>query len=244
MSEYAESSDLPLGLNPAESDVDLFESEEGEEGGYKHHTNWWNLMWGALFIIVVIFLALWLFNVYQKWKQQQMMQNIRSGVGQMIQQHRGFGSLLGGGGTNVPGVTIEKPTHVLMQPASPTSEMSPGAVFNNHVGENRVHFFYDGVDGDESRRMYHQFSRLRKRCQRKDFGQKFGRVVFHKCDVSQPEGRGYLRQLQMERRPKVPMVTFANAGSTNEHMIGTKDTNARDMMQNLVNRLPSQQEQQ
>ena len=72
-----------------------------------------------------------------------------------------------------------------MQPASPSNGMnglntqssgglSPGGVFNNHVNDNRVHFYYNGVDDSDSKRLYNQFYRLRKRCQRKDFGEKFG----------------------------------------------------------------------
>ena len=37
------------------------------------------------------------------------------------------------------------------------------------------------------------------------------------------------------------MCTFAGAGNMNEHMIGNKSTGAKDMMQNLVNRLNNSQ---
>ena len=154
---------------------------------------------------------------------------------------------------NGPAFLVENPQHTLMVPSSaksnsyggPNSPLGQGG-FNNEVGQNRVHFYYDGEKNKSSRRMDKEYQRLEKYCARDRFTGQYGKVKFHRCDVSKPEGRQYANQMNLVgggAKKQYPFCTFARRGHYEESPIGVNDSQAKDMLKGMVQNLKSEKVQ-
>lgn len=258
---------------PEESaDADVVIVREGDEDvgemKHKHRSGFWGMLWGILLLVLIIFLALWLFSLYSKWKMMKYAEqhgyvsngqtgarglglpsrSIPAGAPLMIPAaatqpaiSRPMMSYLPGFSSSAPqSVVIPSPTHSLMVPNSPIN-LSPE--FDNDLSLHRVHLFYDDASDKDNIKLYKKYKRLRDRCQKKDFAQTYGPVSFSKCDINDEKGRRFYKSITVDgaipSSRRAPMMTFAKAGDLNEKVVSTPKTGDKETMQNIINEIPS-----
>src|SRR5271163_4153332 len=105
---------------PEDSDVmyepeDEDEEELVEEERPKKSSRIWSMILGGLFLILIIFLALWLWSLYKAQKQQQALHNLGTGIAQLwhgkATGNKAAVVAVPSSSTSVPGMMIENPTH-------------------------------------------------------------------------------------------------------------------------------------
>ncbi|AYV86999.1 MAG: hypothetical protein Sylvanvirus18_2 [Sylvanvirus sp.] len=276
MAEFLDS-DEPFDLYPGE-EVHMFHTDTADDGeATQSKMTLWTVIWGALALIVIIFLALWAFSVYQRNRLMKFGQQVGQHIGQAVDQRMIQGSSamtsplmssmpgpmsgpmssttffpMGSSpsSSTMPAVSMDNPQHVLMVSSQPNTPMmtdlnSPvnnvsNSEFTNEVQHPRVHFYHHGYDNKDGEKLFNQYAKLQKRCQKEDFKSKFGHVRFNRLNVSKAPNMDLYKQIPVngvQGAHKYPMVTFAKGGDYNENVLGMKGSKTKEMLQNLVNNM-------